>query len=86
MLRNPCVVRHTQTKWGNIRIGCLTPAFSGAQKRAEVQRNTYNLRDTQIKGGEITIGYLTPTFSGAQKGTQKLCNPCLLGHTHGGWR
>ena len=31
----------------NIKIGCLTPAFSGAQKRAELLRNPCILRGPQ---------------------------------------
>ena len=39
---------------------------SGAQKRAEVLRNTCILGDPQTKGGEITMGSLTLDFPGAQ--------------------
>ena len=35
VLCNPCVLGDPQTKGDEIRIGCLTPAFSRAPKRAE---------------------------------------------------
>ena len=46
-----------------IRIGCLTPAFSRAQKRAEMLRHPCILGDPQTKGGQ----------------NQWLHHPCLLG-------
>ena len=50
MLRNPCIVRGPRTKGDKIRLGCRTPAFSGAHKRAEVLHNPYNLEGPQQKG------------------------------------
>ena len=32
----PCILGDPQTKWDKIRIGCLTTAISGAQKRADM--------------------------------------------------
>ena len=32
MLRHPCILGGPQTKGDKIRIGCLTPAFSGIPK------------------------------------------------------
>ena len=53
-----CVIKNR--KWGQwskgsslsdeIRSGCLTPALSGAQKRAEVLRNPYVLGGPQTRG------------------------------------
>ena len=36
MLCHPCILGDPQTMGDEIRIGCLTPAFSGARKRAEM--------------------------------------------------
>ena len=63
MLRHHCIVGVPQTKGDNIRIGCLTPAFSGAQKRAEMLRHPCILGDPQTKGDKIRIDYLTLAFS-----------------------
>ena len=49
-----------------IQTGCLTPAFLGAQKGAELLRNTCILGVPNAKRGDkIRSGYLTPAFSGA---------------------
>ena len=50
MLCHPCIVEGPQTKGDKIGIGYLTPAFSGAQKRAEV------LRHPCILGGPLRRG------------------------------
>ena len=50
-----------------IKPGCLTPAFSGAHKWAEMLHNPCILGGPQTKRDKIRIGYLTPTFSGAHK-------------------
>ena len=62
-----------------IRSGYLTPAFSGAQKRAKMLRHPCILGGPQTKGDEIRIGCLTPAFSGAQKRAEMLRHPCILG-------
>ena len=36
MLHNPCILGGPQTKRDKIRIGYLTPAFSGAHKWSEM--------------------------------------------------
>ena len=54
-------------KCNKIQSGYLTPAFSGAQKRAEMLRHPCILGDPQTKGDKTRIGYLTPAFSGAKK-------------------
>ena len=41
-MRHPCILGHPQTKGDKIRSGGLTPAFSGAQKRAEMLRHLIN--------------------------------------------
>ena len=64
---------------GKIRIGCLTPVFSRAQKRAEMLCHPCILGDPQTKGGKIRIGCLTPAFSGAQRGAEMLRHPCIFG-------
>ena len=65
----------SQTKGNKIRIGCLTRAFSGAQKRAEMLRYPCILGDPQRqpRGAKIS--------SGPNKGKQNekwLPHPCLL--------
>ena len=62
-----------------IRIGCLTPDFSRAQKTAEMLRHPCILGGPQTKGEKIRSGYLTPAFSGGQKRAGMLCHPCILG-------
>ena len=53
-----------ETKGDKIRIGCLTPAFSGAQKRAEMLTSPLHSRGSPNKWGQ----------------NQKwLPHPCLLG-------
>ena len=39
MLRHLCILGGPQTKEDEIRIGCFTPAFLGAQKRADLLRH-----------------------------------------------
>ena len=58
--------------------GYLSPAFSGAQRRAEMVRHTSILGDPQIKGGGIKSAYLTRAFLGAQKRAELLCHPFIL--------
>ena len=55
MLRNPCVLGDPQTKGDEIRSGCLTPAFLGAQKRMEVLRNPCILGGPQTKGTKSEV-------------------------------
>ena len=67
-------------KRGKIRIGCLTPPFSGAAMRVEMLCNPRVPRGgPQSKGIKIKIGCLTRAFSGAQKMAALLCHPCVLG-------
>ena len=60
-------------------IGSLTPAFPGAQKRAEVLHNPFVLGDPQTKGEEISIGCLTLAFFGVHKRAEALSNPLRPG-------
>ena len=57
MLSHPCILGGPQTKGDEIRIGCLTPALSRAQKRAEMRRHPCILGDPQTKGDKIRSGY-----------------------------
>ena len=68
------------TKQGGdkIKIGCLTPAFSGAQKRAEMLPHPCILEHPQAKGDKIKIGCLTPAFFGAPMRAELLPHPCIL--------
>ena len=79
MLCHPCILKGPQTKGDKITIGCLTPAFSGAQKRAKMLCHPCILGIPQTKGDKTRIGCLTPAFSGAQKRTEMLCHPYILG-------
>ena len=58
-----CYVTHAfsvvSNKWDAIGIGCLTPAFSGAHKWAELLHQSYIIGCPQQRG-HIGIGYLTP--------------------------
>ena len=80
------------TKGNKIRSGCLTPAFSGAQKRARLLRHPCILGDPQrqargaknqkwcpTKGNKIRSGCLTLAFSVVQKRAEMLRHPCILG-------
>ena len=59
-----------------IRIGGLTPVFSGAHKWEEMLRKTYI---PNVKCGEaIRNSYLTLAFSVAQKRVEILRNPYIL--------
>ena len=75
----PCILGDPQTKRDKIRSDCLTPAFSGAHKRAEVLCNPCIFRGPQTKGDKIRSSCLTLAFSGAHKKAEMLCNPCILG-------
>ena len=64
MLCNLCILGVPNAKRGEkFRSGYLTPAFSGAQKRAEVLRNPCILEVPNRE--KFRDGYLTPAFSGA---------------------
>ena len=66
--------------------GCLTLAFSGAKKRAQMLRHPCICVDSQTKADQITDGYLTLAFSGAQKraknATSAPRSPNKGGQTH----
>ena len=62
LLRNPCILCGPQTKRDELRSGCLTPAFSGAQKRVELLCNPC------VLGGPQQMG----------KNEKWLPHPCLL--------
>ena len=82
------VPQKTRNKIGS---GCLTPAFLGAQKRAEMlpQPCLVGSAQPQARGGKSEMvpniveknrsGYLNPTFPGAQKRAEMLPHPCLVG-------
>ena len=62
------------------KIGHLTRAFSGAQKRAEWLRTLALSAIPNAKRGDRSrIGHLTRGSSGAQKRAGLLRNPCSLG-------
>ena len=64
---SPMHSRGSPTKGNKIRSGCLTLAFSGAQKTPEMLCHCCTLGGPQQKGIKIRSGYPTLAFSGAQK-------------------
>ena len=65
-----------------ITIGCLTPAFSGAHKRAEVLCNPYILGGPQRQARVEDQKWVPhPCFlgGGGHKWVEVLRNPCILG-------
>ena len=73
-LSHPCLPRGPHSKGDIIRIGCLTPTLSGAQKRAKLLSNPCILGGHQSKGDKITMGCHTPTLLGAQNRGELLSN------------
>ena len=83
---SPVHSRGSRTKGNKIRIGCLTPAFSGAQKRAEMLCHPFILGDPEQTGMKSELAasplpsrgtkrglnwYVTTAFSGVpNKGEQ----------------
>ena len=59
MLHYPYFLGDPQTKGDKITSGCLTPTFSGAQKRAQMLCHPCILRDPQQRG---QIQILKPTL------------------------
>ena len=59
-----------------IRSGYLTPAFSGAQKRAEVLHNPC-IPGVPNDKDKIRIHCLTPPFSQTQKRAKSRRHPCI---------
>ena len=76
-MRQKCY-RTAPTKGNKITIGCLTPAFSGTQKRAELLRNPCILRGPQQRGqihnwpNRGRKCYVTLAFSGVPKQGDKI--------------
>ena len=77
MFQNPTFLG-VPNKGDEIRIGCLTSAFSGAHKSVEMLHDPYILGGPQ-QGDKIRIGCLTPAFSGAHTWAEMLHNPYILG-------
>ena len=66
MLHHPYILEDPQTKRDEIKIGCLTPPFSGP-KRGLKCYVTLAFSGIPKQRGKIRIGYLTPAFSVAQR-------------------
>ena len=49
MLRHPYILGVPKQKGDKLRNGCLTPAFSGAQKRVQIHRHPCILGGPQKK-------------------------------------
>ena len=79
MLRNPRILRGPQTKGDEIRSGCLTPAFLGAQKGADMLRSPCILGGPQTKGDEIRSGCLTLPSRGPKRGRKCDITPAFSG-------
>ena len=80
LLRNPCPLGGPERQAGGGGSDCLTPAFSGAQKRADLYVTPELLGVPNAKRrGKSTSGHITPAFSGSQKGAELLCNRSILG-------
>ena len=63
-------------------MGCLTPALSEAQKRAELLHNPYILRVTQHQArgeSELTASPLPSSVLHIQKGTKSDLADCFSG-------
>ena len=75
---SPLHSRGSPTKGNKTRRGCLTHAFPGAQKRAEMLHHPYIL-GSPTEGNKIIGGYLNAGFSGAQQRAEMRHRPCILG-------
>ena len=62
-----------------MRMGCLSPAFSWAEKWAEMLHNPWILGGPHTKRGKVRIGCLTPAVSGAPAWAEMLHNPYIPG-------
>ena len=60
----------SRTKGNKIRSGCLTPAFSGAQKRAEMLRHPCILRRPQERGRKSEVATSPLPSRGPERGQQ----------------
>ena len=72
---SPLHSRGSPTKGNKIRIGCLTSAFSGAHKWAEMLRHPFILGDSQTRG-QNQKWLPDPCLLGAHKWAEMLCHPC----------
>ena len=76
----PVRFRGPKSKRDRTGIRWATPAFSKAQKWAELLRNPCILGGPNATRGEkIRSGYLGLAFSEVPKGAELLRNPCILG-------
>ena len=64
-------------KGDKIRVGCLTPAFWGAHKWAEMLRHPCILGDPQTKGDKIRTGCPTLPSEGPTSGRKCYVTPTL---------
>ena len=69
---SPLHSRRSPTKGNKIRSGCLTPAFLGTQKRAEMQRHPCILGDPQQRGTKSEVA-ASPLPSWGPKRGRKCC-------------
>ena len=72
MPSHPCILKHPQRQGDKVRSGCLTPALSGAQKRAELLPQPVHSRGCPKKAVKVKSGCLNLALSGAQKMAEML--------------
>ena len=68
----------SSTNGTKTRSGCLTLAFPGAEKRAEMLRHPCILGDPQQRGARSEVAAFPLAFLGAQRRTEMLRHPCIL--------
>ena len=69
----------SQTNGKKIRSGYLTPAFSGAQKRAEFLRNPCILRDPKQRGRKSEVATPPLASRGPRRGRNRYVTPAFSG-------
>ena len=73
MLPHPCILGDPQSKRGKSGSGCLTLAFSGAQKRAEMLPHPCILGHPQTKGDNSEVATSHVLSEGPQQRAEMLC-------------
>ena len=79
---SPLHSRGSPKRATKLRIGCLTPAFSGAHSWAELLNHPCILGSPTQRGQNQTLLPHTFALSGGQKRVELLCHHYILGHPH----
>ena len=74
------------TKGNKSRRGCLSPALSGAQKRAEMLRHPYILGDPQRRGTKSEVAASPLPSRGPKRGRKRYARPVEKGLSERGTR